>query len=157
MLFRGIDNGDPQLNGIPKSWVMRLPRGLREQPGWVFIGTLCALVGLSYMLGISETSITRVLSLAVLRIWGGFLCVSGVLVVYSTVTANRPLEKLSLRFLSLGLFIYMAWAVVAVSIQRATIAVFMGLSLIILSEIRVAVLKILLRPLPDSATTQEVD
>lgn len=139
-----------------KSWVMRLPRGLREQPAWAYVGILCAVGGLSYMLGVSESTIIQVLDKNWVRAWGGFLFISGMLVVISTVIANRPLEKLSLRFLSLGLWMYMGWVIVAVSFLRATVVIIACTSLIIFSEIRIAVLKILLRPLPDSITTMEV-
>jgi hypothetical protein len=128
---------------------MRLTPGLRDQPAWIFIGTLVALAGLSYLLGIAEsTNITRVLDERWLRVWGGFLFVSGGLVVGSTLATNKALERMSLRFLSLGLLVYMGWILTAVPFSRATITVTMCVSLIGLSEIRVAVLKTLLKPLP---------
>lgn len=132
-----------------KPWVMRLSPGLREQPAWIFIGALVFLGGLSYVLGIAEsTSITRILDPKYLRLWGGVLCLSGGLVVWSTWVVNRALERLSLRFLSLCLLVYMGWILAAVPFSRATITIVMCVSLIGLSEIRVAVVKSLLR-LPD--------
>lgn len=130
------------------TWVMKLPRGLREQPGWVFIGTLSFLSGLSYMLGISESTITQVINERWLQVWGGFMGLAGVLVVIGTVTVYRPLERLALRFLSLGLLMYMGWILVAVPFEKATIVIGMCISLIALSEIRAAVIKSILRPLP---------
>lgn len=131
---------------------MKLPRGVREQPGWVFIGVVCALVGLSYLLGISESRITESLNPAWLRLWGAVLCVTGFLVAIATITLNRPLERLSLRLLAIGLLVYMGWIIAVVGPQRASMVVFMCLSLIVTSQIRVAVIGILFDPLPDRDT-----
>ncbi len=132
-----------------RSWVFRLPEGLREQPGWILIGGLCFLAGLSYLLGIAEsTAITRVLSPAWLRVWGGFLGLAGVLVITSTLACNKPLERLSLRLLSLGLMVYAGWILTAVPLSRATMTVVLCISFVGLAEIRVAVLKALFKPLP---------
>jgi hypothetical protein len=129
--------------------VMRLPVGLREQSAWIFIGILCAAAGLSYLTGIAEsTSITRVLNPTWLRLWGGFLLIAGSLVTASTWVSNKPLERLSLRLLSLGLLVYMGWVLAAVPLSRATWAATTCLSMVALSEIRVAVLRAVLRPRP---------
>lgn len=132
-----------------KSWVMQLPGGLREQPAWVFIGTLAAVTGLSYLLGVAQsTTISKILSSDWLRVWGGFLCLSGALVVIATVTTNRALERLALRFLSLGFLVYLGWVLTAAPLSRAMVSTVTCLSLIGLAEIRVAVLKVAMRPLP---------
>lgn len=132
-----------------KTWVMRLPRGLREQPAWVFIGTLATLTGLSYLLGISSSAnVTKVLAESWLQVWGGFLSFAGILVVIATVKANRPLEKLALRLLSLGFLVYLCWVLVAIPPTRATFTAMICLSLIGMAEIRVAILKVALRPTP---------
>lgn len=127
---------------------MRLPRGLREQPAWVFIGTLSAVTGLTYLLGISQSAVSRILDEGWLRGWGGFLFLAGVLVVISTIMGNRPLERLSLRFLSLGFLVYLGWILTAVPPTRAMFTSVTCLSLVGLAEIRVAVLKVAMRPLP---------
>lgn len=130
---------------------MRLPPGLRDQPAFVFIGAMCAMAGLAYLLGVAEsTSITRVLDVLWLRVWGGFLCLSGTLIVVSTWISNKPLERLSLRFLSLGILVYMGWILTAVPLSRAAFTVALCLILVALAEIRVGVIKTLLRPLPAS-------
>jgi len=135
-----------------RDWVMRLPLGLRDQPAWVFIGALVALAGVSYLIGIAEsTSITRVLDPTWLRVWGGFQAVSGTLIVVSTVAANKPLERLSLRLLSLGILIYIGWILAAIPLSRAAFTVALCLAFVGLAEIRVAVLKAVLRPLPTAA------
>lgn len=139
-----------QLKVSRKSWVMKLPHGIREQPGWIFIGTMCFLAGLSYLFGVSESAITRELDEEWLRGWGGFLSLAGLLVVISTGTSNRPLERLSLRFLSLGVLVYTGWILATVPLQRVTFVAFMGIALIGLSEIRVAVHKAVLKPLSKS-------
>lgn len=129
--------------------MMRLPQGLRDQPAQVYLGTLAAIAGLSYLLGIAEsTTITRVLDAGWLRIWGGFLFVSGALVIWSTWTSTKALERMSLRFLSLGLLVYMGWILAAVPLARATLTVATIMALVGYTEIRVAVIKALLRPLP---------
>lgn len=135
------------------SWVSKLPSGLRDQPGWVFIGTLVALAGLSYLFGFSNSTATQVVSALWLRTWGGLLFISGALVVISTIRANKPLEKLALRVQSISLFVYMVWVLSAISFSRATLTVALCVCLIGLSEIRIAVLKALMRPLPESVRT----
>lgn len=131
------------------SWVMYLPRGLRDQPAWVFIGTLTFLSGLLYVFGFAQsTTLNQVLDADLLRVWGGFEVVAGGLVVYSTVMASRPLERLALRFLSLGLLVYVGWVLTAAPINRAMVTTVTCISLVGLAEIRVAVLKASLKPLP---------
>lgn len=130
-------------------WVMRLPGGLREQPAWIYIGTLCMLAGLSYLVGIAEsTSITRVLDPVWLRVWGGFLFLSGGLVAGSSWTSSKPLEKMSLRFLSLGLLVYLGWILAVLPPGRAVLTVTLCIALVGLAEIRVAVLTMAMRPMP---------
>lgn len=132
-----------------KSWVERLPRGMREQPAWMLIGALSCLTGLSYLLGFSQSAtIMRVLGPEWLRVWGGFLCLAGFMVIISTMTMNRPFEKLSLRFLSIGFMVYMGWVFVAIPPTRAMVTAALCVSIIGLAEIRVAVLKVAMRPLP---------
>ena len=130
------------------SWVMRLPAGVREQPGWIFIGFFCAAAGLTYLLGVSQSNVALVLGDVGLRVWGGFLCLSGLLVAGSTWAMNRPLERLALRFLSLGLAAYAAWVVLAVSASKATLTIVLSICLIGVAEVRIAVLKASLKPLP---------
>jgi hypothetical protein len=130
-----------------RSWVMHLPHGLREQPAWVFIGLLTAVTGLSYLFGLSQSStVTRILQEGWVRGWGGFLFVSGTLVVISTIMSNKPLERLALRFLSLGFLVYLGWVLAVIPPTKAMVTVVACLSLVGLSEIRVAVLKVVLRP-----------
>lgn len=128
---------------------MNLPRGLRDQPAWVFVGTISAFTGLSYLLGFAQsTAINRVLDPNLLRVWGGFLLFTGTLVVYSTVGATRALERLSLRFLSVGYLVYLGWVLTAAPLNRAMVTTVACVSLIGLAEIRVAVLKAAMKPLP---------
>lgn len=128
---------------------MRLPGGLREQPAWVFIGTLTMLAGLSYMFGLAESvSLSRVLDEWWIRMWGGVLFASGALVVTATWIRSMPLERFSLRALSLSLLVYMGWILTALPLNRAVLLVVLCLALIGLAEIRVAVLRMAMRPLP---------
>jgi hypothetical protein len=97
-------------------------------------------------LDVSRSSpITRVIDSQWLQGWGAFLCLSGVLVVISTVTANRPLERLSLRFLSVACLVYLGWAMVAVPPTQAMFTGLSCLSLVGLAEVRVAVLHVAMR------------
>lgn len=131
------------------SWILYLPRGLQDQPAWVFIGTLVCFSGLSYLLGFSQsTTLNRVLDPDLLRIWGGFELFAGALVVYSTIRSSRPLERLALRFLSLGFLVYVGWILTAAPLNRAMVTTVTCISLVGLTEIRVAVLKASLKPLP---------
>lgn len=126
-------------------WIMHLPQGLREQPAWVFIGFLIGLVGITYVTGVADSSITMAVGETGLRIWGCFLVFSGFGVVYATVAASPALEKLTLRVLSLCMFVYQGWLLSVVDWRRALMSCVLVLVLISLAEIRVAVLKTLLR------------
>lgn len=131
---------------MPKTpWIMRLPRGLREQPAWVFIGVLVALSGLSFLFGLSQSSISEAVGPTVLRVWGAFLFLSGSGVVASTLAARPALEKLALRVLSLCMGVYLGWLLTVVEFSRAIMGVVLGAVLIGLAEIRIAVLKSLFR------------
>lgn len=135
-----------------KPWVMWLPEGLRDQQGWVFIGFMCTLSGVSHLIGFSEpTTITRVLDPLWLKIWGGVLTASGILIMTSVVRMNRPLEAFALRVLSVSCLVYMGWIVASVGVAKALFLVFLCLVLVVLAEIRVRVIKLLLKPLPQSA------
>lgn len=127
------------------SWVMRMPRGLREQPAWIYIGALCALAGASYLSGLAEsTTITRIMPGLALRIWGGFLLNSGMLLIYSTWTSRTAMERLSLRLLSVGLLVYLGWIWAAVPFGRAVLPSASILSLVGLARIRAAYLRVLI-------------
>lgn len=126
-------------------WIMRLPPGLREQPAWVFIGFLIGIVGLTYVTGVSDSSVARAVGDAGLRVWGCFLAFSGFGVVYATIAAKPALEKLTLRVLSLCMFVYQGWLLAVVDWRRAAMSCVLVLILISLAEVRVAVLKTLLR------------
>jgi hypothetical protein len=124
---------------------MRLPAGLREQPAWVFIGVLVGLVGLSYVTGFTESSIAQAVGVNGLRVWGAFLTLSGFGVVWATVAADRALERLSLRVLSICLLVYSAWLMTVVDWRRAVMTITLTVILVLLAEIRIAVLNSLFR------------
>lgn len=132
-----------------KTWVMRLPRGVREQPGWVFIGLMSTVTGISYLTGLaSSASITSILNPVFVRAWGGFLLLAGVLVAVSTAISNRPLERLSLRLLSLGIIIYLGWILTVVPLSRSMVVLTLGASLAGLCEVRIAFLKSKMTKIP---------
>lgn len=133
-------------NGPPKlPWTTRLPRGLREQPGWVFIGLLVGLAGVGYLTGLGQSNITEAVGTTGLRIWGGFLALAGFGVVYATMAAKPALEKLALRWLSLCMFVYTGWLMTVAPLSRLAMTTVLVAALIGFCEIRVATLKWLLR------------
>lgn len=125
--------------------LMRLPPGLRDQPAWVFIGFLVGMVGLSYLTGITESSISHAVGKTGLHVWGAFLMCSGFGVVWATISANHALERFTLRLLSLCLLVYMGWLLTVVDWRRAVMNVALTIVLVFLAEVRVAVLRSLLR------------
>lgn len=129
-------------------WVMRLPRGLREQPAWVFIGLLVGLSGVSYLTGVADSSVSRAIGETGLRVWGGFLAFSGFSVLWSTLVADPVLEKLALRIMSLSMLVYGGWVVTIIDIRRAVMTLALTLILSGLAEIRVGVLRALLKAAP---------
>lgn len=134
---------------IPKSWVLRLPRGLREEPGWVFIGILVALGGIGFLTGTSTSVVTEAIGPTGLKVWGGFLMLTGIFVVWATVRHVPAHEKLSLRLLSLCMLGYIGWLVTVVPIKQAAMSILLAAILVGLSEIRVGFLKIILNYGPD--------
>ena len=128
-----------------RPWITRLPTGLREQPAWVFIGFMVGLVGVSYVTGLTQSSIAQAVGPIGIRIWGAFLMASGFGVVWATIRAKHALERMALRFLSTCMFVYLGWLLTVVPIRRASMAVLLGLVLIGLAEIHMAVLKSLYR------------
>ena len=128
-----------------QQWVSHMPRGLREQPAWVFIGFMVALSGLSFLLGVSQSNITEAIGTAAMRVWGGFLFLSGTGVVTAVLSTRPALEKLALRVLSLCIFVYIGWLLAVVDWRRAVMSAVLGSVLIALCEIRIAVLRSLFR------------
>lgn len=126
-------------------WIMRLPRGLREQPAWVFIGVLVTLGGLGFVTGVTESSVSQAIGTTGLRIWGALLLISGLGVLSATLSARPALEKLALRVLSLCIFVYAGYLLTIVDWKRAAMNVVLCGVLIGLAEIRIATLKALYR------------
>lgn len=102
-------------------------------------------VGVAYVSGVADSSITRAVGEVGLRVWGSFLVFSGFGVLYATIKARAPLERLTLRILSLCMFVYQGWLLTVVDWRRAAMSCVLVLVLIVMAEIRVAVLKTLLR------------
>lgn len=133
------------------SWVMRLPPGLREQPAGIFIGILCFFSGMAYLFGVAEsTAITRVLDPQWMKVWGGGICLAGGMIVTSISLVNKPLEAFGWRLLSVCCTVYMIWILLAAPLKNAAFTVVLCLILIVVGEVRVGVIKTLLRPLPQS-------
>lgn len=123
---------------------MYFPRGIREQPAWIFIGLMLVLSGVSWALGIADSAISRAIGHAGLRVWGASILVTGVLLISATVSARPALEKLALRILAINLGLYLGWLLVIVPIEAATSSLVLGGALIVLAEFRVWHLKALM-------------
>lgn len=124
---------------------MRLPRGLREQPAWVFIGCLFFLVGLTYLTGFTESVISKAIGEMGLRVWGGSLMACGGGLVWATVAARPALEKLALRATSLTLVAYTGYLLTVTNFQKAAMTIALSVLLIGLAEFRVVTLTALIR------------
>ncbi len=129
---------------MPVSWVMRLPRGLREQPGWVFIGIMIALAGFSYATGFASSAIQLSIGGLGLQLWGSFLMFTGTLVSYSAWVGKPVLEKMALRWLAFALLAYCSWLALQVPLSLGVMAYTMSFILTVLAEIRVGCLKMIL-------------
>lgn len=125
--------------------ILRLPRGLREQPAWVFIGSLIFLVGLSYLTGFTESVISQAIGMTGLKVWGGILAASGALLISATVYARPALEKLSLRAMTCSLLAYGGYLLTVSSFKRAAMTVVLVILLAGIAEIRTWHLTILIR------------
>lgn len=126
-------------------WIMRLPRGLRDQPAWVFIGFLVTLGGLGFVTGLTESSVSMAIGTTGLRVWGAVLLLSGLGVLSATLSARPALEKLALRALSLCMFVYVGYLFVVVDWKRVAMSAILCAVLIGLAEIRIGTLKALYR------------
>jgi len=129
---------------IPKSWVLRLPRGLREEPAWVFIGVMVALSGVAFATGLTTSMVTHAIGQNGLRAWGGLLAFSGVFVVWATIRHVPAHEKFALRLLALTIFAYAGWLLTVVPFKQAAMSVVLAIILIGLCEIRVGFLKLII-------------
>lgn len=141
---------------MPPSWVMRLPKGLREQPAWVFIGFMVALVGLGFATGLATSAVYLSIGGIGLKFWGGFLTLTGTLTMYATVRAKPALEKMSLRWLAFALLAYTLWLSMNIPITVGAMTYMLATVLIGMAEIRVGHLKILLKVI-DTEMKQEGD
>lgn len=130
-----------------KPWIMRLPRGLREQPAWIFIGAMIGLAGVSYLTGLTESSVSRAVGPVGLQIWGAILAVSGFGLVFAVIHADPILERLTLRGLSVCIIVYLAWLFTIVEWDRLVMSAVLVLILVFIAEIRIAVLKVLISSL----------
>lgn len=129
---------------MPKSWVMKLPIGVREQTGWLFIGFMVTIAGISFLTGYSDSAITKAIGPVGAQIWGGALALSGLMVTWATWIHNAAHEKLALRFLALCLFGYVGWVLTVVPLNKAITTLILAGILIGLAEIRVGFLKVIL-------------
>ncbi len=129
---------------MPKSWVMKLPVGVREQTGWLFIGFMVTLVGLSYLTGVTSSVMKEAIGPNGLRVWGGWLFLTGLLVMWATWKHNAAHEKMALRLLALCMVSYVGWVLTVVPWRDAGMTIGLGFVLIGLAEIRVGFLKVIL-------------
>lgn len=129
---------------IRKPLISRVPRGLREQPGWVFIGVLMMLVGLGYVTNYTESTIVNAVGVTGMRIWGTSLFLTGCLLILATIRAKVALEKLALRILSCNMLMYGGWLLSVTSFRRVAMTVVLALLLAVTAELRVIQLRMLM-------------
>lgn len=113
-----------------------LPRGLREQPSQVFIGLMMAILGLSYVTGLTESLITVAIGTIGLRIWGALLSLTGLGLVVATIRAKPSLEKLCLRGMALSFLAYTGYLLTVTSAKRAGVTIALAVLLSGVAEIR---------------------
>lgn len=129
---------------MPKSkppLIMRLPRGLREQPAEVFIGVMVALVGLAYATGFSNSVIAREMGPQWQLVWGFILMTVSLVRVFATIRAKPAFERLALRAFTCTLLVYTGWLMTITSLRNATLTIIFAIVLAGLAEIRVWLLK----------------
>lgn len=124
--------------------IMRMPRGLREQPAWVFIGVLIAFSGLTFAAGLSESMVAKAIGDFGLRVWGVVLTLAGVLLVAAVIKAKPALEKLALRTMSCTLMAYAGYLLLVAPFKRTVMSVVLVVILCGLAEFRVIHLKALI-------------
>lgn len=129
------------------TWIFRMPEWARRNPLGIFIAILMIFTGTLYATDLAtSTVITKSLDPIGLRIWGSSLAFGGIVKLYGNVAYDYPLEKLGCRFISLSVVIYALWVMASVGL-RGTTTVALCLILAITLEIRVAVIKLILRPI----------
>lgn len=131
--------------GKPLPLYYRLPKGLREQPGWVFIGTLIGMSGLMYVAGLTESRVAIVIGKVGVQVWGGFMATSGIALVAAILLGKHALQKLALRFMSITLLMYAGYVLTIASIRVSMMTVILIVTLSGLAELEVARLKALIR------------
>lgn len=124
--------------------IMRMPRGLREQPAWVFIGVLFIFSGLTFAAGIAESMVAKAIGNVGLRIWGTVLTLAGVLLVAAVLKAKPALEKLALRTMTCTLMAYAGYLLLVAPFTRTVLQVVLVLILCGTAELRVIHLKALM-------------
>lgn len=93
--------------------------------------------GVGYASGTAKSMVTEAIGKHGLQSWGVSMMFTGGLLIVATAIARPTLEKLALRILSCDLFAYIGWVLAVIPFNRAASTVFLGGSLIALSEFRV--------------------
>lgn len=124
--------------------IMRLPKGLIEQPAWVFIGFMLAFSGITFVTGYAESTVSRAIGEIGLRVWGAILTITGVLIVAAMIKGKASLEKLALRFMTCTLMAYSGYLLTLVPFKRAGLSAVLVVVLCVAAEFRVMHLKALM-------------
>lgn len=127
----------------------RVPVGVQLNGGWLLVGTIMFMSGLGFASGVTEsTTITKLMGDTAIHVWGGVLMTSGALLGVAIWFSRVALEKLALNLMSIALSVYGAWLAAAVPFSRTGLTITLLIIFVGLAQIRVAVLRRLLRPLP---------
>lgn len=123
-------------------WILRLPAGVRNNPAWIFIGSFFMISGFTLVTGVGGSpTVKAVLPPYFMNIWGALILLGGGGLIYATIKADILLERLLLRTLSISLVVYLVWIIGAAGIGRSIVSTALGLTLVVIFEIRVAVIK----------------
>lgn len=143
--------------GRIKPWILFVPESMRVRPLEVFLITLCTISGIPAIFGApASNAIQQLLPDWFIRIWGTVLVLGSIALLYSIYKTPKDAvhgrqllvtEKFGLRALSVGsLFYALIILVVAGWTVTSTFACGIILWFAFWCEVRVAVIKLLLKP-----------
>lgn len=130
-----------------KPWILYLPTSFQANPLGLAIALMLFIAGLVYLImGAPAGSIAMLLdSPILLRIWGFVLCAASAILATGIFNSTLETEKLGLRLLSLALFVFGLWLVLAVGAVGA-ISMAMCLLIVFFCQLRIGVIKELQNP-----------
>lgn len=130
-----------------KPWIFYLPKPFQISSGLIFMALMLTIVGLAALTGLSDpTTITREMTLPFYNMWGAALAIGGLALTTGIVIRDQLIEKYAARIVSIQLFVYAAWAIVAVGLTRAIATLFLAAIAVFFLEQRICFINVLLDP-----------